>query len=270
MPADQPLVPGSDKPADATDQAKSGQDSDGVRPVRRWSKRVYAGLGVIVTIGGVITLGAQAGHWFSGLSQASDSTCHMATTNEIQRSPTLGISFHQSNQVAFMSYANLAKAGFQIPTIDVCLNSAPFEIWFPAFTTPNATIEICPSPTTAIFQEDPFNVSIHSSKPPGCLIKGTDVADYSYASSVLYEALPYSPSHNDISGIRVQAATGGDDKYFVASLWSPTVYTSKGPSSHAIPLSTQTANLYLVVYGTSDYNLPFTVKRLEHFVLMFR
>jgi hypothetical protein len=256
-------MPGdNDKPADAKDKAQGGKDSGADRLLGKWPKRIYAVAGVIAVVGGVFAFGTQVDHWFTGLAQSSDSTCHMSVSDQIERSPNLGISFHQNDQLALMSYANSTK--IQIPMIDVCLSSAPFEIWFPALG-PNSVVRICTSPTAGIFRVNPFYVGQNNA---GCLYPPTGIADHNYASGFLSESSVQEPSHVEIVRTRAEPASGGDDKFFVSTLYS--VPTGKGLKFHTVSLSHQTTNLYLIIYTSDNYNAHGSDANIEHYVLAFK
>jgi hypothetical protein len=262
-------MPGdNDTSADAKDKEPGGKDGRAdkqpVRKWKKWSKRTYTFLAALGVVGGVLGFGTQVEHWFSGLSQASDATCHMSTSNQIERSPNLGISFHQNGQLALMSYLN--SEGLQIPMVGVCLSSAPFEIWFPALSNPKADVEICVSPTVAIFHLDPFKLD--GANTVGCLAPGTGVADTSLGSGFLSESSPQEPACYFVTSQRAEPAANGDEKYFVSNLYS--VPSGKKFTSHTIPMSAQAANLYVIIYASSNYSAPYSDKYLEHFVLRFK
>jgi hypothetical protein len=255
------------------DKEQGGKDDAADRPGRKWysfGKRIYAVLGVVAVVGGVLAFGNTADHWFTGLSRAADSTCGLSVTNQIDRSPKLGISFHQDNQVALMDYTN--STGLAIPLIDVCLSSAPFEIWFPTLASAQADVEVCVSTTPAEFRINPFKLD--GGDAVGCLIPGAGVADYSYASGFLSEASLTEPALYDIEGKRAAPASGGDEMYFVSKLYSPAIFTGKGSNSkikfRTIPMAEQTANLYVIIYATSNYSTPPSDQYLEHYVLHFK
>jgi hypothetical protein len=258
-------MPGDDEkpaPADAGDQALDEKDSGADRPAGNWLKRIFAVLGAIATVGGVITVATQAGHWIHELS--GETTCHLSASSQIERSPNLGVSFHQNNQLALMTYAN--SENLQIPVIDVCLSSAPFEIWFPALSGPQAIVEVCTSTTAAEFRVNPFKIG--SQGVPGCLVNGVQVADTPYASGYLPEASPQEPASYSIVGTRAEPASDGDEKYFVSNLYSAP--TGKSLTSRTIPMSTQAADLYLIIYTSDNYNVPGSDANIEHFVLRFK
>jgi hypothetical protein len=261
-------MPGdNDAPADGRDKEKGGKaEGADKRPVRKWtkwSKRGYAFLAALGVIGGVLGFGTQVGHWFSGLSQASDATCHMSTANVVPESPNLGISFHQDGQLAVMDYVN--NAAIEIPVIDVCLKPAPFEIWFPTLGA-DTDIAICTSTRFAIFHQNPFAAT---QATYGCLAPATGAADSYYSSGILFESSPEGPPHTEIGGTRAEPASGGDEQYFVSRL-AP--YSGK---FHTVSISGNTGNLYLVVYRYTyipyDYTYyPEDLSKVEHFVLRFQ
>jgi hypothetical protein len=252
----------NDKSANSKDKQQSGNGASTGRPIRNWSKRIYAVLGVVAVIGGVLAFGSQVEHWFSGLSQASDSTCSMPLSDEVERSPDLAISFHQDSQLALMDYVN--SNTLQIPMIDVCLSSAPFEIWFPALG-PAGVVRVCISPTAAIFHVNPLAMN---GNVPGCLVPGTGVADRNYASGFLSESSPQQPAHVDITGRRAEPAANGDEKYFVSNLYS--VPAGKKLNSYTIPMSRQTADLYVVIYTSDNRDAHGSDANVEHFALRFK
>jgi hypothetical protein len=259
-------MPGdNDKSADPKDRAPDRKDGDADRPEPKWykwPKRIWAVLGVVAVIGGVVAFGGEVGHWFTELSPASGSTCGMSTAGQVEQSPRLGISFHQNNQVALMTYENSDED--QIPLIDVCLSSAPFEIWFPALGSTSA-LEICTYSSLADFRQDPFYVD-QSTAAAGCLYPPTGFADYPYGSGALFESIPQDPGHAEIVGSRTELASGGDEKYLVSTVY----YRSPVLSLEPVPMSRQSASLYLVVYLPNNYPPPGPDAHLEHFVLRFK
>jgi hypothetical protein len=228
-----------------------------VRGSRKWRKRLGALVGAIGLIGGVITIVGAADNWFSKLT--SDPTCGMTGSAQIERSPNLGISFHQNNQLALMSYAN--SDSLQTPLIDVCLSSAPFEIWFPALG-PSSDVQVCTSTNVAIFRINPFT-GLH------CLTGGTGVADTNYASGALSETSLQQGEHTEIASTRAEPASGGDDKYYVSRLFTPTTLEARGKP---ISITRQATDLYLIIFTTGNYplNSQASINQLEHFILRFK
>jgi hypothetical protein len=252
----------SDKPAnpkDADPKAKAPERKDrdaddrSERKWYTWPRRIWAVLGAVAVIGGVVAFGGEVDHWFSGLS--SSSNCGMSGINQIARSPNLGISFHQASQVAPMSYENSTTN--QVPLIKVCLSSAPFEIWFPALG-PTSVVEICTYGSLADYRLNPF---YHGRGTPGCLALGVGAASSRYGGSSLDETVPRDPVCVVIAGNRAEPASGGDDKYFVSTVVS---------LSGAVPMSQQTANLYLIVFATNKPLAQGPDADVEHFVLQFK
>jgi hypothetical protein len=223
---------------------------------RKWQKPFSAVVAAVGVIGAVFSIGTTAGHWFAGLT--SDPNCGMSTASQIARSPNLGISFHQNNQVALMTYVNADT--LQIPVVGVCLSSAPFEIWFPALG-PQSDVQVCTSTTAAIFRVNPFRTG-------ECLGGGSGAADYSYASGTLFETALTNGEHTEIAQTRAQPASGGDEMYFVSTLFSPGV----APTFRGKPFSItkQSSNLYLVIYAPRNYNNPPSDSLVEHYILRFR
>jgi hypothetical protein len=215
----------------------------------KWQTRLSFVVAAIGAIGAVFSIGGTAGHWFAGLT--SDPTCGMSTASQLERSPNLGISFHQHNQVALMTYVNADT--LQIPVIGVCLSSAPFEIWFPALG-PRSDVQVCTANTAAIFRVNPF--------PNGaCLGGGSGAADYSYASGTLFETGLRNGEHTEIALARAQLASGGDDKYFVSTLWS---------QGKPFSITKQSSDLYLVIYAPHNFDDPPADALVEHYILRFR
>jgi hypothetical protein len=248
----------NDKPADPQHRVQDGKDSDTKRRGRKWPRKVWAAISAVGVIASVLGLGTELGHWFTGLSQASDATCHMSTANVLPESPNLGISFHQNGQLAVMNYVNYDSVS-QIPVIDVCLNAAPFEIEFATLGT-DTNIAICTSTQFAIFRQYPFH---------GCLAPATGAADAQYSSGILFESSPQGPPHTEIGDTRAAPASNGDQMYFVSRL---VPYSGK---FHTVPISSNTGSLYLIVYKYTyipyDYSYyPTDVSKLEHFVLRFK
>ena len=71
-----------------------------------------------------------------------------------------------------------------------------------------------------------------------------------------------------IFGKRAEPAANGDEKYYVSTLYS--VPSAKSFTYNTVPLSKQTANLYMIIYSTSNYDDPASHANIEHFVLRFR
>jgi hypothetical protein len=253
----------NDKPADPKEEAQGGTDDDADKSARNVLKRLWGVIATLAVIGGVIGFGSQAFSWFSGLSHASASTCGLSTSTQVERSPDLGISFHQDNKLTLMSYLN--PEGLQVPMVGVCLTSAPFEIWFPALSNPKAFVEICVSPTAAIFSINPFKADLPSGV--GCLAPGVGVVDTGLGSGFLPEASPQQPACYFVDSQRAEPAADGDQKYFVSNLYS--VPSGKKLTYHTIPMSAQTSNLYVIIYASSNYSAPYSDRYLEHFVLRF-
>jgi hypothetical protein len=249
-------VTGEGSDTSAENDKKSKRDSTDTKTKPKWQRRLSVVVAAIGFIGAVFSIGGTAGHWFAGLT--SNPTCGMSTASQIARSPNLGISFHQDNQVALMTYIN--EGTLQTPVIGVCLSSAPFEIWFPALG-PQSDVQVCTSNTDAIFRVNPF--------PTGaCLGDGSGAADYSYASGTLFETGLTNGEHTEIAQTRAQPASGGDEMYFVSTLWSP----AKSLSENGKPFSItkQSANLYLVIYAPHNYNEPPSDALVEHYILRFK
>jgi hypothetical protein len=238
---------GSDRSAENFNNPKT--DSTNTKTKPKWQNRLSIMVAAIGFIGAIVSIGGTAGHWFAGLT--SDPTCGMSAASQLERSPNLGISFHQNNQVALMTYVNADR--LQIPVIGVCLSSAPFEIWFPALG-PRSDVQVCTSNTVAIFRVNPF--------PSGaCLGGGSGAADYSYASGTLFETGLINGEHTEIAETRAQPASGGDDKYFVSTLWS---------QGKPFSITKQSSNLYLVIYAPHNYDDPPSDALVEHYILRFR
>jgi hypothetical protein len=252
-----------DQPADSAGKAQGEKAEGADKPIRKLFNRIWGFVGALAVIGGVIGLGSQVFDWFSGSSPASASTCRLPTSTEVERSPNLGISFHQGNKLARMSYLNFG--GLQIPVMGVCLSSAPFEIWFPALSGPQAHVGICISPTAAIFSVNPFKIDLP--RGVGCLMEGVGVADNGRGSGFLPESSPQEPASYFVDSQRAEPAGDGEDKYFVSRLSS--VPASESLAEHTILLSAQRANLYVIIYASSNYGPPYSDSYLEHFVLHF-
>jgi len=240
--------------------SKDKKGTDDVRPDRKWRKRLGALAAAIGLIGGVITIVGAADNWFSKLT--SDPTCGISKPFPIERSPRLGISFHQDNQLALMSSVNSNGPG--IPLTDVCLSSAPFEIWFPSLG-PRGLVQVCISSMAEEFRIDALRIEPNAT---GCLTNNGDGATPSYIGGFLPEAsLQYGTSLM-IFGTRAEPAGNGDEKYFVSRLYS--VPSVKGFSYHTVPLSRQSSELYMIIYSTSNYDDPGSEANIEHFVLQFK
>jgi hypothetical protein len=248
--------------ADVENQTHGRNNSDTDRHARTWRKRLGAFVAVIGLVSGVFTIVGAADHWFARLT--SDPTCGMSATGQIERSPNLGINFHQNNQVAPMIYVN--SDSVQTPLIDVCLSSAPFEIWFPALRS-DADVEICTSTTAASFHVNPFSGTYRTY---GCMGEGTALADNPYSSGSLTETAASYPAHTEIVGTSAEPAGDGDDKFFVATIDTVPRETATGLKFRAIPMSNQKTDVYLTIYATSNYYAPVSYLQLEHFVLRFR
>ena len=249
------------KPETAASGAKSGADD---RRSVNWVKQILAVAGAIVTIGGAVAVISQFTHWLDFISHASASTCPSSTSLEV--SPGLGISFYQSGQIDPMSLSATNAGDQSLVFVNVCMKSEPFELWFPTLSA-GSSLEVCTSDSRTLFS------SIFNPKAiVNCLTPGTGGADYSYASAFLIETtpqpgLPASPAgnyaHTEIYGTRAQPASGGDEKYYVSNVITP--------SGRTILLANQDSNLYLAIYLSNKANDQGNKSNnTEFFVLSFR
>lgn len=163
-----------------------------------------------------------------------------------------------------MSQVNFSSSQ-AIPLLDVCLSSAPFEIWFPTLG-PHGLVELCMSTTAAEFRINPF---ISTANAHGCLTSNGDGVTNAYIGGFLYESTPKSPAGFYIFGTRAQPASNGYEKYFVSTLHYIT-FADQQFADHSVSLSKQRANLYLFIFSTKDYRKSASDANIEHFVLRFK
>ena len=194
------------KTADSHTAAPGAEDDADDRPPVKWVKRILAVAGAVVTIGGAIGVISQTTHWLDGITHAS---AHSSPSfSEIERSPILGISFHQNGQLDPMSLS-YPNGTSQNPAVDVSVQSEPFEVWFPTLGSESA-VEVCASRSNAIYHDIPLT---GRSGVFTCLTPGTGVADYTSASGYLPVSIPPADiAHTQIEGTRAEPASGGGPK----------------------------------------------------------
>jgi hypothetical protein len=226
----------------------------------RWGRRILAGAGAIVTIGGAIAVISQSTHMLSGLSHNSP------PISEIARSPVLGISFYQNGHLDPMSYSSSNQTAQEV--VNASVQPEPFELWFPALGA-KSSLNICISASRSIFTTATRNPTSSAS----CLYVFNSAADYGYASGALYETSSRYIVHTAIGGNRAQPASGGDQQYYVSHLISfPKGFLSSAGKSlnpHLDFLTNEHRKLYLVAYlNTNDYH-QFQPGNVEDFTLTF-
>jgi hypothetical protein len=129
----------------------------------------------------------------------------------LDRSPILGVSFHQNGQLATMSSSGSTEtiAGSAIDTINVSMRDEPFEFWFPALEG-NSWLAVCASPNPAIF--NPGNATT-------CLSPGRTALDYKYGEGGFWVTSdPADPINTGVGASRAEPAANGDQKFYVGNL----------------------------------------------------
>ena len=243
-----PKPPSGDaKKAITPNTADSGaENSKKDHPSTRWGRKILAAAGAIVTIGGAITVISQYTHLLSGVTHAS--TRGGPSFTQVERSPILGISFYQNAQLDPMS---IVDGSDNNPIVNVTMKSEPFELWFPTLATPATALEVCAAHARSIYN----NISqtgkerrLHMPNPRNRR------ADYPYASGFLAIRVPPDGLvHTHMTETRVEAASGGDQKYYVSNL------------------ANEHGKIYLVVYRNDNrFNSnTFESNNVEYFILNF-
>lgn len=209
-------------------------------PPVKWSKRLLAVAGAIVTIGGAVAVISQTTHWLDGIFSSGPAF------TSVERSPILGVSFYQNGQLDPMSLSG----SDQDQVVNVSMKAGePFEMWFPALQNSISAIEVCAAYAGAIDNNIPRT---GQNGVLTCLTPGTGVADYPYASGGLAISTPPDElGHVQITGTRAQDASGGDEKYYVSNLTS------------------EHGKVYLVVYMNDNNDKSFESNNVEYFILNF-
>jgi len=241
--------------------AKGDVSSDSARkkdehPLSKWTKRILAAAGAIVTIGGAVTVISKTTHWLDGITVPRPAKT-AGMVNEIERSPILGISFYQNGQLDPMSYGGFGAGGGTNPVVTVYMTHAPFEIWFPALAN-GAALQVCAWSSDYIFQNAAQAGQIGTKS---CMNPFNSPADYPYGGGGLWLSPPGNVGNTAIVQTRAQPASGGDEKYYVSNLAN-----TKGDFYLAIYLND---NGFGNLESNGQQNSDFQASNLEDFILNF-
>jgi hypothetical protein len=247
-----------DKPASNEATSTEGTDAEASERVpARWGKRLLALATAIVTIGGAVAVISQTTRLLSGLTHSGPPVA------VIVKSPVLGISFYQNGDRDSMSYSAPYNTTQDL-TVDVSMQSEPFEVWFPELGA-DSSLSICVSNSSAIF------TSAARIGDTSCLNRYNTAADFPFSSGTLFETSSKYIAHTSIAGDRAQSATGGDQQYYVSTLSSfPNgIDTLAVHHPHVVLMTNQHGKLYLVIYRNTDNYDTFQANNIADFVLNF-